>query len=109
MVKLTEQDILNWIGPEDDYMNDDHLAFFRELLVKMQDELIENASVTTGHLQEHESAPDPADRATQEEEYALELRTRDRERKLLSKYRRPSAILMKGTMDSVPIRENLSV
>lgn len=57
MVKLTEQDILNWIGPEDDYMNDDHLAFFRELLVKMQDELIENASVTTGHLQEHESAP----------------------------------------------------
>ncbi len=66
-------------------MNDDHLAFFRELLVKMQDELIENASVTTGHLQEHESAPDPADRATQEEEYALELRTRDRERKLLSK------------------------
>ncbi|EMU3991191.1 RNA polymerase-binding protein DksA [Neisseria gonorrhoeae] len=85
MVKLTEQDILNWIGPEDDYMNDDHLAFFRELLVKMQDELIENASVTTGHLQEHESAPDPTDRATQEEEYALELRTRDRERKLLSK------------------------
>lgn len=85
MVKLTEQDILNWIGPEDDYMNDDHLAFFRELLVKMQDELIENASVTTGHLQEHKSAPDPADRATQEEEYALELRTRDRERKLLSK------------------------
>ncbi|MBH2050350.1 RNA polymerase-binding protein DksA [Neisseria meningitidis] len=85
MAKLTEQDILNWNGPEDDYMNDDHLAFFRELLVKMQDELIENASVTTGYLQEHESAPDPADRATQEEEYALELRTRDRERKLLSK------------------------
>ena len=51
MAKLTEQDILNWNGPEDDYMNDDHLAFFRELLVKMQDELIENASVTTGHLQ----------------------------------------------------------
>ena len=85
MAKLTEQDILNWNGPEDDYMNSDQLAFFRELLVKMQDELIQNASVTTGHLQEHESAPDPADRATQEEEYALELRTRDRERKLLAK------------------------
>jgi len=85
MAKLTEQDILNWDGPEEDYMNSDQLAFFRELLVKMQDELIENASATTGHLQEHESAPDPADRATQEEEYALELRTRDRERKLLRK------------------------
>ena len=85
MAKLTEQDILNWNGPEEDYMNSDQLAFFRELLVKMQEELIENANTTTGHLQEHESAPDPADRATQEEEYALELRTRDRERKLLSK------------------------
>ena len=85
MAKLTEQDILNWNGSEDDYMNEDQLAFFRELLIKLQDELIANADATTGHLQEHESAPDPADRATQEEEYALELRTRDRERKLLSK------------------------
>lgn len=85
MAKLTEQDILNWNGSEDDYMNADQLAFFRELLVKLQDELIANANATTGHLQEHESAPDPVDRATQEEEYALELRTRDRERKLLSK------------------------
>lgn len=62
MAKLTEQDILNWDGPEEDYMNADHLAFFRDLLVKLQDELIENANATTGHLQEHESAPDPADR-----------------------------------------------
>lgn len=85
MAKLTEQDILNWNGSEDDYMNADQLAFFRELLVKLQDELIANANATTGHLQEHESAPDPVDRATQEEEYALELRTRDRERKLLGK------------------------
>lgn len=85
MVKLTEQDIINWNGSEDDYMNDDHLAFFREHLIKLQEELIEKANETTGHLQQHESASDPADRATQEEEYALELRTRDRERKLLSK------------------------
>ena len=41
MAKLTEQDILNWDGPEEDYMNSDQLAFFRELLVKMQEELIE--------------------------------------------------------------------
>lgn len=85
MAKLTEQDILNWNGSEDDYMNADHLAFFRELLVKLQDELIQRAADTTDYLQDHEAAPDPADRATQEEEYALELRTRDRERKLLSK------------------------
>lgn len=85
MAKLTEQDILNWNGPEEDYMNADQLEFFRELLIKLQDELIDNATTTTSHLKEHESAPDPADRATQEEEYALELRTRDRERKLLNK------------------------
>ena len=85
MAKLTEQDIINWNGPEEEYMNEDQLAFFRELLVKQQDELIENASNTAIELKKHETAPDPADRATQEEEYALELRTRDRERKLLHK------------------------
>ncbi len=85
MAKLTEQDVLNWNGPEDDYMNEEHQAFFRELLMKLQEELINNAAATTDHLQEQESTPDPADRATQEEEYALELRTRDRERKLLAK------------------------
>ena len=41
MAKLTEQDILNWDGPEDDYMNADQLQFFKELLLKLQDELIE--------------------------------------------------------------------
>lgn len=85
MTQLTEQDILNWNGSEDDYMNEAHLAFFKQLLKNMQDELIERANVTTNNMQDHELAPDPADRASQEEEYALELRTRDRERKLLSK------------------------
>jgi DnaK suppressor protein len=51
----------------------------------MKQELLENASATSAHLQEQEATPDPADRATLEEEYALELRTRDRERKLLLK------------------------
>lgn len=82
---LTEQDILNWNGPEEDYMNADHLAFFRQRLLDMQAELLNNAHETTHHLQEQEATPDPADRATLEEEYALELRTRDRERKLLLK------------------------
>ena len=85
MAKLTEQDILNWNGPEDEYMNADHLQFFRELLLKMKQELLANANQTSQHLQEQEATPDPADRATLEEEYALELRTRDRERKLLLK------------------------
>ncbi|WP_028450606.1 MULTISPECIES: RNA polymerase-binding protein DksA [Chitinibacter] len=85
MAKLTEQDIRNWNGPEDDYMNAAHLEFFRERLLQMKAELVANASQTTNHLQEQEATPDPADRATLEEEYALELRTRDRERKLLLK------------------------
>ncbi|MBE9608117.1 RNA polymerase-binding protein DksA [Chitinilyticum piscinae] len=85
MAKLTEQDILTWNGPEDDYMNGDHLEFFRERLLQMKAELLANATQTSQHLQEQEATPDPADRATLEEEYALELRTRDRERKLLQK------------------------
>jgi DnaK suppressor protein len=83
--QLTEQDILSWNGPEEEYMNEAQLAFFKDLLLKMKQELIENAVATSQHLQEQEATPDPADRATLEEEYALELRTRDRERKLLMK------------------------
>lgn len=85
MAQLTERDILNWNGPEEEYMNKEQQAFFRRLLLKLQDELIHNATNTAGHLQEQNTTPDPADRATLEEEYSLELRTRDRERKLLSK------------------------
>lgn len=81
--KLTEEEVLKWQG--DDYMNEDHLAFFRQRLLDMKAELLANASATSQHLQEQEATPDPADRATLEEEYALELRTRDRERKLLLK------------------------
>jgi DnaK suppressor protein len=51
----------------------------------MEDELLANAGETTEHLRETVIVPDPADRATIEEEHALELRTRDRERKLLKK------------------------
>ena len=96
MAKLTEQDIINLNGPEEEYMNEDQLAFFRELLVKQQDELIENASNTATELKKHETAPDPADRATQEEEYALELRTRDRERKLLGKIQATIRLIDEG-------------
>ena len=83
MAKLTEQDILNYDGG--DNMNAAQLEFFKDRLRQMQQELLSNADATTNHLQEQEATPDPADRATLEEEYALELRTRDRERKLLLK------------------------
>ena len=71
--------------PESDYMNEAQLQFFRALLQQMERDLLANAGETTEHLRETVIVPDPADRATIEEEHALELRTRDRERKLLKK------------------------
>ena len=68
-----------------DYMSRQQLAFFKQKLLELQTELRDNAGATTEHLRELAVAPDPADRATLEEEHALELRTRDRERKLLKK------------------------
>ena len=72
--------------PDDEYMNDKQMAFFRLKLVELKRGILENAGETTEHLREDTVVvPDPADRATIEEEHALELRTRDRERKLLKK------------------------
>jgi DnaK suppressor protein len=67
------------------YMSRPQLNFFKQRLLALQTELRDNAGATTEHLRELAVAPDPADRATLEEEHALELRTRDRERKLLKK------------------------
>ena len=81
---LTEAEVLAM--PEAEYMNEKQLEFFRFTLQKLKDDLLNNAGETTEHLREDTSiVPDPADRATIEEEHALELRTRDRERKLLKK------------------------
>ena len=72
--------------PDDEYMNDVQMAFFRLKLVQLKQDILSNAGETTEHLREDTVVvPDPADRATIEEEHALELRTRDRERKLLKK------------------------
>ena len=68
-----------------DYMNAAQLAFFRARLQQLEKDLLKNAGETTEHLRETVLVPDPADRATIEEEHALELRTRDRQRKLISK------------------------
>jgi DnaK suppressor protein len=80
---LTEEQILA-MG-EKDYMNPAQLAFFKARLQQLEKDLLKNAGETTEHLRETVLVPDPADRATIEEEHALELRTRDRERKLLKK------------------------
>lgn len=80
---LTEQELLAM--SDKDYMNDKQLEFFRNRLTEMEAELRHNAGQTTENLRESTEVPDPADRATIEEEHALELRTRDRERKLLKK------------------------
>ncbi|MGD9832206.1 MAG: RNA polymerase-binding protein DksA [Piscinibacter sp.] len=81
---LTEAELMAM--PESEYMNDKQLDFFRYKLQTLKDDLLSNAGETTEHLREDTSiVPDPADRATIEEEHALELRTRDRERKLLKK------------------------
>jgi len=82
--ELTEAELLAM--PESEYMNEKQLEFFRTILQAQKDALLSNAGETTEHLREDTSiVPDPADRATIEEEHALELRTRDRERKLLKK------------------------
>lgn len=80
---LTEQELLAM--SDKDYMNDKQLEFFRNRLTETEAELRHNAGQTTENLRESTVVPDPADRATIEEEHALELRTRDRERKLLKK------------------------
>ena len=91
---LTEDAILKM--SEGYYMNDVQLAFFRDRLRQMERDIRNNAGETTEHLRETVIVPDPADRATIEEEHALELRTRDRERKLLKKIEQALAQIDSG-------------
>jgi DnaK suppressor protein len=81
---------------EKDYMNPAQLAFFKARLQQLEKDLLKNAGETTEHLRETVLVPDPADRATIEEEHALELRTRDRERKLLKKVQQSIAAIDGG-------------
>jgi DnaK suppressor protein len=93
-IMLTEEQILKM--SEKDYMNPAQLEFFRTRLQQLESDLIKNAGETTEHLRETTLVPDPADRATIEEEHALELRTRDRERKLLKKVQQSIASIDTG-------------
>ena len=82
--ELSDAEVLAMADTE--YMNDKQMAFFRLKLLQLKQEILNSAGETTEHLREDTViVPDPADRATIEEEHALELRTRDRERKLLKK------------------------
>lgn len=91
---LTEEELLAM--PETDYMNEAQLAFFKDRLKQLEQEILNNAGATTENLRETQFVPDPADRATIEEEHALELRTRDRERKLLKKVQQSIALIDTG-------------
>ena len=70
----------------EDYMNEAQREHFSHILFAWKAELMEEVDRTVSHMKdEAANFPDPADRATQEEEFSLELRTRDRERKLIKK------------------------
>ncbi len=70
----------------EEYMNENQQEHFKALLLGWKQELMEEVDRTVNHMKdEAANFPDPADRATQEEEFSLELRTRDRERKLIKK------------------------
>ena len=70
----------------EEYMNEEQIAHFREILLTWKRELMEEVDRTVHHMQDDAANfPDPNDRATQESEFSMELRARDRERKLIRK------------------------
>jgi DnaK suppressor protein len=89
--KVSADQLIHGIEPYlaekgEEYMNDTQLEHFREVLNAWKNELMQEVDRTVHHMQDEASNfPDPNDRATQESEFGLELRTRDRERKLLKK------------------------
>ncbi|MCC7326640.1 MAG: RNA polymerase-binding protein DksA [Burkholderiales bacterium] len=93
--ELSDEEIRK--APEKDYMNEAQLAYFKKQLVELRDQLLQNADDTGEHLRENEVTTDPSDRATLEEEYTLELRTRDRERKLLKKIEKSLRMIDDGS------------
>ncbi len=81
----------------EEYMNENQVKHFREILENWRIQLMEEVDRTVHHMQDDAANfPDPNDRATQEEEFTLELRTRDRERKLIKKIEESLEDLDKG-------------
>lgn len=81
----------------EEYMNEEQTSHFRTILEDWRTDLMEEVDRTVHHMQDDAANfPDPNDRATQEEEFTLELRTRDRERKLIKKINQSLEDLDKG-------------
>lgn len=101
--KLTDDQLIHGIPPyqprkDEPYMSDAQLEHFRKILTSWKSELMQEVDRTVHHMQDEASNfPDPNDRATQESEFGLELRTRDRERKLLKKIDQALARIDNGT------------
>lgn len=73
-------------SPKEEFMNENQVAYFRQKLLNWKDELLKESKETLNHLQEDsQKEPDIADRASSETDWSLELRTRDRQRKLITK------------------------
>ena len=82
---------------DEEYMNDAQVAHFQKILLDWKEQLINEAESTKSYIQDESTAmPDINDRATQEEEFALALRTRDRERKLIRKIDKSLAEIESG-------------
>ncbi|MGL5030860.1 MAG: RNA polymerase-binding protein DksA [Aeromonas sp.] len=78
----------------EEYMNDLQKTHFRKILGAWRNQLMHEVDRTVDHMKdEAANFPDPVDRAAQEEEFALELRTRDRERKLIKKIEKTLVLL----------------
>jgi len=74
------------VGKGDEYMCEKQLTHFKSILSEWKGQLMEEVDHTVNHMKDEVSNfPDPVDRASQEEEFSIELRTRDRERKLIRK------------------------
>lgn len=81
----------------EEYMNPDQLQHFTDILNSWKQELMEEVDRTKEHMQtEINNYADPSDRASQEEEFSLELRTRDRERKLIKKINKTLELIDRG-------------
>ena len=91
MAKNNKESLLGFVAPyketkSEEYMSETMRAHFVEILNHWKKNLMEEVDRTVNHMKEEAANfADPADRATQEEEFSLELRTRDRERKLIKK------------------------
>ncbi len=81
----------------EEFMSDEMQAHFKQILMNWKQELMEEADRTKVHMQtDAENYADPNDRASQEEEFSLELRTRDRERKLIKKIEKTLELIESG-------------